>query len=203
MKRIFLLFIAYIFFVSGHAQFMVTPDGLRSEFDENIESVAITIPNSTKDLLYDVTYRYLINERQDIVQYTKNKTLAFRIDDTNFITIQKPGNDKPAYAIYEVVLKFDDNKIEYKIAALQMPVENSKYTILFKGNLKDGYPIYNNKLKLVRQREKLLIEWYFNDNFKHFKNEITKNVNIVMPKQNSKQVLKFEDGLYIIENMPD
>lgn len=199
MKKLF-FFLFYILSMGLHAQFMVTPDGLRSEFNEDSDSLIIYITNKDAAELYSITYKYLREIGRDIIYMSQYKSLTYKVEDDNFIIMTSSGMEKQVHAKYEVNLKFYNNRIDYKIDLLYMPVNKSRYSLIFKGNQRDGYPIYNNKSKLIRPSEKYSVEKYFNENFMEFKNIIKRKSTLYANKNNDidqgdSKIILDKDGL--------
>lgn len=198
MKKLLLLFIIYFLHQTIAAQFMVTPEGLRSDMNEDIDYQVIYVPNKNENELYLLTYKYLIKNGENIIQSSKYESLTYKVEDDHFILLQSSGGEKSVFANYEVNLKFSDQKILYKIDLLYMPVHKSKYSVIFKGNLRDGFPIYNNKLKIVRDNERKQIEDYFNDKFLSFKQRILRTARMTQSENNTSnnsQIVIDENGL--------
>ena len=185
MKHFSLIFLTLISFWSYGQKLSVTANGLRDINNNEKSYVVIHCEGKTALQLYDNALNYIKNTYKcpnDVIKGKKEgEYLRFIAHVTDFISV-KDDIDRiiPISANFLVELSFKEGKVKLEIIALEMPEKSicnitlfsvetldapSKYEkskVIFSGEFKDGYYIFNTNGELKKPKIKEDIEKHFN-----------------------------------------
>lgn len=185
MKHYSLIFLTLISYWSFGQKLSVTANGLRDINNNEKSYVVLPFEGKTAQQLYDNALNFIKNTYkcpEDVIKGKKEgEYLRFIAYISDFISL-KDDIDRiiQISANYLIELSFKEGKVKLEIIAIEMPEKSvnntdlfsvetidvpSKYgksQVIFNGEFKDGYYIFNKKGELKRPNTKEDIEKHFN-----------------------------------------
>lgn len=142
-------------------EFVVTPEGLRDNSNNDKTYLVISTPNKTAEQNYNNALKYInktyTNPKEVIKGDIKSEYLRFDTFVSGLLIVNNSGAKVSNDVKYTTTLTFKDDRVKYEISNLDLG------GVTFTGSIWSGFPIYlKKKKKLKRPETKNDIELYFN-----------------------------------------
>lgn len=164
MLRIFSFTLLFLLFQTVNAQYYkVTPQGLTPLKTPEKNYLVIDFDSLNKKELYKKSIAFINetyeNPKEAIKADTENEYIRVKTYIPNFMKVNNGGVNIIVDNEYTLELKFKDNKVRFEILEEKFC---DSYCVVYSGSKWTSYPIYTKKGKLRLEKNKLIIETYFN-----------------------------------------